>query len=245
MNRKNLFLTLSLVLLIAVSGAYPMKVYANGKEGKPLKGMIVGIDPGHQLKGNSQKEPIAPNSSKKKAKVTSGTTGKFSKVPEHALNLQVGLKMKKHFESLGAKVVMTREKADVDISNIQRAKIANEAKCDIVLRLHADGIEDSKVSGYSILVPSGKYTEKIQKKSTNFAKILDKRIAKDCGEIKSRGLSKRADMTGFNWSTVPVIILEMGFMSNKHDDMIMQTEEYQKKLVSATANALIEYKGAK
>lgn len=245
MNRKKLFLTLCLVLLIGVTGTNPTRVYAGAKEDKPLKGMIVGIDPGHQLRGNSQKEAIAPNSSKKKAKVTSGTTGKFSKVPEHVLNLEVGLKMKKHFESLGARVVMTREKADVDISNIQRAKITNEAKCDIVLRLHADGIEDSKVSGYSILVPSGKYTEKIQKKSMDFAKILDKRIAKDCGEIKSRGLSKRSDITGFNWSSVPVIILEMGFMSNKHDDMTMQTEEYQKKLVSATAKALIEYKGSK
>lgn len=245
MNRKRKSVLFALVLLTFLSAIFPQELYAENKEKKPLAGMTVGIDPGHQLKGNSQKEPIAPNSSKKKAKVTSGTTGKFSKVPEHVLNLEVGLKMKKHFEDLGATVVMTREKADVDVSNIERAKITNKAKSDIVIRLHADGADDPKINGYSILVPSGKYTENIQKKSTEFAKILDKRIAKDCGEIKSRGLSKRSDMTGFNWSTVPVIILEMGFMSNKHDDMTMQKKEYQEKLISATAKALMEYRESK
>lgn len=241
-QKKLLKLTIVFLCLSLFLGNFS---YAEKEKTKPLKGMTVGIDPGHQLKGNSKKEPIAPNSTKMKAKVTSGTTGRFSKVPEHVLNLQVGLKLKEKLESMGATVVMTREKAEVDISNIERAKICNEANCDMVLRLHADGADDSKINGYSILVPSGKYTEKIQKKSTSFAKILDKKIAYNCGEIKSRGLSKRSDMTGFNWSKVPVIILEMGFMSNKKDDEIMQTQEYQKKLVSAVASALIEYKNQK
>jgi len=36
---------------------------------------IVCIDPGHQTKGNNELEPIAPNSTKKKAKVTTVTRG--------------------------------------------------------------------------------------------------------------------------------------------------------------------------
>ena len=135
---------------------------------------IVCLDPGHQTKGNPALEEIAPNSDKKKAKVTTGTRGVVTKKYESELMLEIALKLKTSLESKGYKVIMTRTKNDVDISNKERAIFANDNKADVYIRLHADGSENKNAAGASVLTssPKNKYTKKVQKESEEFSKIL-------------------------------------------------------------------------
>ena len=206
----------------------------------PLKGIIIGIDPGHQSKQNLSLEQNYPNSKVMKAKVSSGTSGVFTKIPEYKLNLEVGLLLKKKLEVQGATVVMTRNKNDVNISNIERAKITNKANCNMVIRLHANGSEKSTVRGYSILIPGTLHTKSIVPQSKKFAETLDQHLKKNIS-IESDGIISRNDLTGFNWSTTPVVLLEMGYMSNKQDDKIMSTKEFKTSVVEAISESLIEY----
>jgi len=104
------------------------------------------LDPGHQTKGNPALEEIAPNSDKKKAKVTTGTRGIVTKKYESELMLEIALKLKTSLESKGYKVIMTRTKNDVDISNKERAIFANDNKADVYIRLHADGSENKNAA---------------------------------------------------------------------------------------------------
>lgn len=70
-----------------------------------------------------------------KNKVTSGTDGVSTGVPEYKVNLQVALKLRDELLSRGYSVIMTRETNDVSLSNVDRATIANDSGADIMIRL--------------------------------------------------------------------------------------------------------------
>ena len=63
--------------------------------------IVVVLDPGHQGKGDSTKEPNGPSSSTMKARVTSGCTGVASGVPEYKLVLEISLLLKTELENRG------------------------------------------------------------------------------------------------------------------------------------------------
>ena len=137
-------------------GKVTLTVRAKGKKismkVKILPKAIVGIDAGHQKYANYELEPIGPGSSQKKIKVAGGTRGVSTGKSEGTLNLEIALKLKDKLIDKGYKVVMVREKADVNISNSERAKKLNK-KCDISIRIHADGSENSSINGVSLLYP--------------------------------------------------------------------------------------------
>jgi N-acetylmuramoyl-L-alanine amidase len=211
----------------------------NDNDMLPLTGENVGIDAGHQSKGNNGKEPLAPDSSVTKAKVTSGTSGVSTGTSEHELNLAVAKKLKAILEERGAEVVMTRETDDVDISNKARAEIMNKAGVDICIRIHANGGGASE-SGAMMLVPKGHVSKEIEKESENAGKIIFKAYLDETG-AKDIGVIPRSDMTGFNWSKVPVCLIEMGYMSNKAEDELMEADDYRKKCALGLANGIEKY----
>ena len=202
---------------------------------------VVCIDPGHQAKGDGRSEPIAPGSSNRKARVSSGTSGVATKKPEYAVNLEAGLILKALLEEKGYKVVMTRETNEVNISNAERAQVANGAKANMTIRLHCDSINNGGKSGAVLLVPSktGKYTAGIYPASQAYAQLLRKALQEN--GVRVNGIFERSDMTGFNWSTVPVVIFEMGFMSNWNEDRMLADKAYQTKLMKAVVSAIEAY----
>ena len=68
---------------------------------------------------------------------------------------------------------MTRDGNDVNISNSERAQIANKAGADLFIRVHADGSADSGVSGISTLYPGkNQWTGPIVAESTEAAQAI-------------------------------------------------------------------------
>ena len=63
----------------------------------------------------------------------------------------------------------------------------------------------------------------------------------DAGGFKVNGIFERDDLTGFNWSKVPVVLVEMGFMSNYNEDEMMSNKDYQKKMMQSIADGVEEY----
>ncbi|MGF7049951.1 N-acetylmuramoyl-L-alanine amidase [Paenibacillus sp. DS2015] len=211
------------------------------KQELELKKPIICIEAGHQGKGNSSLEPNAPGSKIMKQKVMSGTQGIKTKKPEYQLTLEVALKLEKALNK-DYKVIMVRRTNDVNISNSERAILCNKANADLMVRLHADGSDNHQIKGMSFLYPllDSKYTKEIAPESLEAIKIISKYVIKETG-AKSNGLKSRDDLTGFNWLKVPSILIEMGFMTNIEEDVLMSTSEYQDLIVRGIQKGLKAY----
>lgn len=207
-------------------------------------GRSICIDPGHQASGDNTKEPNGPNSSTMKARVTSGTKGTYTGVYEYELNLVVALLLRDELENRGYTVYMTRTTHDVNISNMERAQYASNVGADIAVRLHANGSESSSVSGALTLSPStsNPYISNLAADSQRLGKCILDAYCQATG-MKNQGASTSDTMTGINWSSVPVTILEMGYMTNESDDRNMQDVSFQSKMVMGIANGIDAYFG--
>ena len=206
--------------------------------------LVVAIDPGHQSwdVDMSDTEPVGPGATEYKQKATTGTAGRYSGVAEYALNLDISLLLRDELEQHGYQVVLTREDNQTAISNAERAQLASEAGADIYLRIHANGSEDTSVHGALALVPSAQnpYVADLHESSLQLAQCVLTAYC-DATGFSDLGVQDNDTMTGINWSTCPVMILEMGFMNNEQDDLAMADADFRMKMVQGIADGVERY----
>ncbi|HAE44066.1 MAG TPA: N-acetylmuramoyl-L-alanine amidase [Lachnospiraceae bacterium] len=201
------------------------------------------IDPGHQAQEMTDEEPNGPGSSVMKQKVSSGTTGEWSGKEEYEVNLEVSLKLRDILVSRGYTVVMTRETHDVTLSNVERAQIATTANADIFVRIHCNSEDVSDVAGVLCYGPASDnpyLTPEIIDNSQRLCEVLRDNQCAVTGQKALNNLYQN-DMTGINWATMPVSIVEMGFMSNETEDLFISSDEGESQIAEGLANGIDAY----
>jgi N-acetylmuramoyl-L-alanine amidase len=181
---------------------------------------VVVVDPGHDRLANLRTEPIGPGSATRKILDGGGTHGVVTGIREPDLTLAVSLRLRELLRRAGVRVVMTRTRtAGESMGNVARARIANRAHARLFLRVHADGAASSDARGTHTLTPAlrGGWTDDVYAESRRAARLVQAELVRAL-RFPDRGIQERSDYTGFNWADVPVILVELGFMTNPTED---------------------------
>ena len=224
--------------LLTLLVTLPLGAHAQGSP-------VVVIDPGHDLRANPETEPIGPGSSTRKIKDGGGTHGVVSGLREADLNLRVALRLRPLLQRAGIRVVMTRTRtAGTSMGNIARARIANRAGAALFLRIHADGSTDPSARGTHTLLPALRkgWTDDVYGESRRASRTVQAELVRALG-FPDRGLQERSDFTGFNWADVPVILVEMGFMTNPTEDRLLATPAYQRRAALGLCRGTLRFLG--
>ena len=210
------------------------------EQGAPqLAGLIIGINPGHQKTMIRKRYPLAPGRHSYAPGVKVGAGGCSTGQPEYKVVLAIGLKLKRILEEHGATVVITRTTNDVMLTNIDRAKMLNEAGVDVALQLHNNSCSNPSKTGQSGYIRT---TGDWVAESKALAKAITKRITQTTG-FKNRGINYYNDFMSLNWTTTPSVLLEMGYLSNSSDDRKLALDSTREQLAQGIYLGLCDYFG--
>jgi N-acetylmuramoyl-L-alanine amidase len=199
---------------------------------------LICLDPGHGTPPaiGRQTEPIGPGSHTRKIKDGGGAAG------EAAVALALAQKTRALLLRRGYRVAMTRTGPIFRYGNggnIARAQFCNRRHAALMIRIHADGSSDTSLHGFSTLYPAWHrgWTDDIYARSLKAARLVQSAAVKATG-ARNVGLLPRSDLTGFNWSNVPAILVETGYLSNRRERRLLQSSSYQWKVAGGlTAGA--------
>lgn len=199
---------------------------------------VIVIDPGHGGNGNTEMELQSPNSNVMKIKDPGGASGINSGTPEYVIAWNVSLKLKSLLENEGYKVLLTKNSINESPGNIERAEVGNKNNAALEIRIHCDSADAVSAHGATMLVPSPvDYVKDVSSISKTYGEEILSTLVNEAG-MYNRGISERSDLTGFNWSKVPVILIELGFLSNSNEEQLLISDEYENKLAKGLCGGI-------
>jgi N-acetylmuramoyl-L-alanine amidase len=141
--------------------------------------------------------------------------------------------------------VLTRSSSTgLSPGNVARARTCNRAGAALMLRIHADGSSDSGTHGTHTLRPALRrgWTDDVYAASRRAAVLVQRRLVARLGS-RDLGIQERADLTGFNWADVPVVLVELGFLSNPREDRLLATSAYRARAAAGLRDGVLAFLG--
>jgi N-acetylmuramoyl-L-alanine amidase len=215
----------------------------------PLRGKVVGIDPGHN--GRNQTDPAhlawqVWNGREWESCDTVGaeTNGGYT---EALFNFRVAEYLRADLIRDGARVVMTRTtNSGVGPCVDRRSSIINGGHANVAVDIHADSAA-SRGRGFAILEPvaDGPNNKVIGSSARLGADIKAAMLAGTRMPISNydgrAGIKYRYDLAGLNLAKVPKILIEVGNMRNATDAAMLTSAKFQQQVARALLAAIIKF----
>jgi len=141
---------------------------------------------------------------------------------------------------------MTRED-DSFVSRLRRAEIANEIGADLFISIHVNAVNEHlhHVHGietwYSISELEQMYDHPIN--SRQLAQIMQRNKIAQTG-AHSRNLFVGNNIVVLRETSMPAVLLELGFITNVYESAIMNTTQYKWQLAQGIYNGIVEALGS-
>lgn len=152
-------------------------------------------------------------------------------ITEAELNLEISLKLKKIYEDNGYTVDLTREDGkdlcgDTFIKRNdmnQRVKKINSGNYAFGISIHQNTFSDTKYRGAQTFYSTGNASSKdLALNVQNSIKLYMKNTTRD--------IVRRDNIYLLNRVTIPMVIVECGFLTNAEEAALLKSYEYQKEL---------------
>ena len=206
------------------------------KAAENRKEIVVGVNAGHGTSGGTKVKTLChPDGS---AKVTGGTTaaGETEAVavssgmtfndgtPESSVTLRMAQILKEKLLAVGYDVLMLRDGDDVQLDNVARTVICNNAAdCHIALHWDGDGLNYDKGCFY-ISVPDGLKSMEPVASHWSEHNVLGSALVEGLraqGAKINGGGSMSIDLTQTSYSTIPSVDMELGNACSDHSDSVL------------------------
>ncbi|MEZ0535721.1 N-acetylmuramoyl-L-alanine amidase [Caldicellulosiruptoraceae bacterium PP1] len=161
-------------------------------------------------------------------------------VLEKNIALDISLKLTNLLKKYNYEVILTRdsdilkwERKNVSSDLKARCDIANVNKCDIFVSIHCNSSQNNNATGIET------YYYKTQDKSKELAEIIQQNLIKYT-KLINRGV-KRANYYVLRNTTMPSVLIELGFINNEKDVKTLVDTKYQNIYAQAIYNGIKEY----
>jgi N-acetylmuramoyl-L-alanine amidase len=204
----------SMALFASCTASSAMGALRHAHTAHTKRPVVVVIDPGH---GGMDPGTRSPHG-----------------VMEKRLTLDIAIDVRRGLRRHQVRVVMTRT-ADRYVSLNQRVRVANRRGDKLFVSIHCDHSGLRHVHGFTIILPriASKY-------SVAAARIVAKRLVRS-GVKKYAVRHDTRNLRVLSRTRVPAILIEVGFLSNRHDALLLERPSYRRKVGRAIARGLISY----
>lgn len=185
-----------------------------------------------------------------------GGASSDSGTAEKNINLSIAFYIRELAEADGWKVVMTREE-DIGLGDIKSKTIRSQKTADLIARreiikdvnptaavsIHLNSFkQDRSVRGAQTFYP-GSGEQAIIDESKIMAEAIQEQLIAGIGDGTDRAALAKRDALIFKNPTVPMVIVECGFLSNPEESKLLEQEEYQRKLAKCIYEGIMIYTG--
>lgn len=172
-----------------------------------------------------------------------GSIGYRTKVHEDSINLKMSLMLKEKLESAGINVIMTREtddglaegtgKAFKKKDMQMRKDFISKMRPNMVISLHQNSFTNHQLRGAQV------FYDKTSETSKQIAEFIQEQFLKYLEH--SNKTTSPGDYFMLKCTTAPSVIVECGFLSNETEEKLLQTDEYQEKIVNCIYIGIVKF----